>query len=64
MYFGSRDHHLYAVDARSGLERGRFTAAGWLDSSPVTDGAALFTGDWERHITAIEMRSLGAGRTA
>lgn len=37
---------------------------GWLDSSPVTDGAALFTGDWERHITAIEMRSLGAGRTA
>ncbi|MCQ0017456.1 protein kinase [Actinomadura madurae] len=64
VYFGSRDHHLYAVDARSGLERGRFTAAGWLDSSPVTDGAALFTGDWERHITAIEMRSLGAGRTA
>jgi len=48
VYVGSRDHHLYALKARTGALLGRLRV-GYLDSSPaVVDGAVYFGswGDW------------------
>ena len=60
VYFGSEDNHLYAVDARSGLERWRFTPTGDLIVSPImfsspaiADGVVYF-GSGDSHLYAVD----------
>lgn len=46
VFFGSNDHHMYALDAKTGEAKWRFRADGPIDSSPaVAEGAACFTGN-------------------
>lgn len=43
VYFGSRDYHLYALDAETGQIKWTFKAGSWIESSPsVVDGVVYF----------------------
>ena len=43
VYFGSRDQHLYAVDAATGEQLWAFSTGSWVESSPaVVDGVVYF----------------------
>lgn len=67
VYIGSKDGHLYALEARSGAERWRFKAdAGVTSSAAVHDGLVFFQSD-ENTLYAVGLngrlrwrRSLGA----
>jgi outer membrane protein assembly factor BamB len=44
LYVGSADHHLYALDAKTGALKWRFQAAGAIASSPaVAEGRVIFS---------------------
>ena len=42
VFVGSRDNHLYAVDAASGALAWRFKAGNWVDSTPAVEGQAVY----------------------
>jgi outer membrane protein assembly factor BamB len=44
VYFGSLDDRVYAVDAESGDEKWRFTAAGFVESSPTVVNGTVYIG--------------------
>jgi len=54
LYFGSADHHLYAIDARDGHERWRLDVGAPIPSSPaVANGLVYFTAR-DRRLHAVE----------
>jgi len=54
VYFGSRDNHLYAVDAKTGQERWRFRIENWIDSSPAVSGGIVYFGSHDGHLYAVD----------
>jgi outer membrane protein assembly factor BamB len=57
LYFGSWDHHLYAVDARTGKLRWRFRADHEINSAPAFAGGMLFFGTDGGSVYAVNARS-------
>ena len=56
VYFGSRDGHLYAVDAQSGQERWEFQADGVILSKPaVADGVVYFGGGGRGFLRLLDL---------
>ncbi len=57
--FGSRDGHLYAVDAKSGQQRWRAAyAPSWIVSSPTVDGDTVYvTTSDAQLVAALDARS-------
>jgi len=54
LYFGSADHHLYAIDARDGRERWRLDVGAPIPSSPaVANGLVYFTAR-DRRLHAVD----------
>ncbi|TVU55373.1 MAG: hypothetical protein EA414_01945 [Arthrospira sp. PLM2.Bin9] len=54
IYFGSRDNHLYALDAKTGKERWRFQTQGWIDSSPSVSEGIVYFGSGDNHLYALD----------
>ncbi|MDF3013534.1 MAG: serine/threonine protein kinase [Cellvibrio sp.] len=54
IYFGSSDHHLYALDALSGELIWSFDAGDSIHSSPVYANNKIFFGTWGTRLYAVD----------
>jgi len=55
VYFGSADHHLYAVGAQDGALRWKYRAKGAVNASPAVDGNLVFFGSDDGGFSAVEV---------
>jgi len=53
VYFGSGDHHVYALDARTGRLVWKFQAADVVHSSPAIVDGVLYIGCWDGGLYAL-----------
>lgn len=53
VYFGSRDHRLYAVDATTGAKRWEYETGSWVESSPVVVGGIVYFGSNDGKLYAV-----------
>jgi outer membrane protein assembly factor BamB len=54
VYFGSGDHHVYALDARTGKLRWSFEAATVVHATPAISGGLVYAGDLDGHFYALD----------
>lgn len=54
IYFGSGDHHIYALDARTGRLEWKFEAGDVVHSSPALDNGAVYVGCWNGVLYALD----------
>lgn len=57
IYFGSHDHHLYALDPRNGQLLWSFFANGSIFEAPVVLNGIVYTGSQDGNIYAIDIES-------
>jgi len=57
VYFGSSDHNVYAVDARSGELRWKFATQGRVTSSPAVAAGSVFIGSFDGNLYALDAAS-------
>jgi len=57
VYFGSKDGHVYAVDAQSGEERWRFRTTLSVRSAPAVADGVVFVGGDDRFLYALDAES-------
>lgn len=57
VYFGSRDRHLYAVDAETGVQKWSFATGSWVESSPVVVGGVVYFGCNDSKIYALDAKT-------
>jgi eukaryotic-like serine/threonine-protein kinase len=50
IYVGSLDHHLYALDARTGQERWRFATNGSILSAPIVADGLVYAGSLDGNV--------------
>ena len=60
LYFGSRDGHLYAVDAQSGQERWKFQAGSLILSRPAVADGVVYFGAAGRDLLDLHLYALDA----
>jgi outer membrane protein assembly factor BamB len=53
VYFGSRDHYLYALDASTGKELWSFQTGSWVDSSPAVVNGVVYCGSNDGYLYAL-----------
>jgi outer membrane protein assembly factor BamB len=53
VYFGSGDHHVYALDARTGKQLWSFEAADVVHSSPAVVDGVVYIGCWDGTFYAL-----------
>jgi len=53
VYFGSGDHHVYAVDAGSGALRWKFETGNVVHASPAVADGVVYIGSWDRNLYAL-----------
>lgn len=54
VYFGSRDHRLYAVDAATGAKRWEYVTGSWVESSPAVVNGVIYVGSNDGKLHAVE----------
>jgi eukaryotic-like serine/threonine-protein kinase len=54
VYFGSGDHNVYALDAKDGRLRWKFTTGDVVHSSPALADGLLYIGSWDRWLYALD----------
>lgn len=57
VYFGCFDHHIYAVDAATGVERWRFPTGWVIYGSPAVMDGTVFVGSGDGNLYAIDASS-------
>ncbi len=57
VYFGSRDHKLYAVDAVTGEKRWEFKTGSWVESSPAVVNGIVYFGSNDGKLYALDARN-------
>jgi outer membrane protein assembly factor BamB len=57
MYFGSADGNLYAVDAKTGVERWRFNTAGAIVSSPAASADSVYFASRDGSLYCLDTHS-------
>ncbi len=57
VYFGSGDHNVYAIDARTGQLRWKFLAGDVVHSSPAIADGTLYIGAWDGVLYALDTRN-------
>jgi outer membrane protein assembly factor BamB len=53
VYVGSGDHHVYALDARSGAKRWAFETGNVVHASPAVAAGVVYIGSWDRNLYAL-----------
>jgi len=56
VYFGSGDHHVYALDAATGRLRWKFRTGDVVHSSPALAQGLLYVGSWDGTLYALQAR--------
>jgi len=59
VYFGSGDHHVYAVDAKTGTLRWRHPTGNVVHATPAVSGGIVYVGSWDRNLYALDARTGG-----
>jgi outer membrane protein assembly factor BamB len=54
VYFGSGDHNIYALDAKSGALRWKFAAGDVVHASPAVVDGKLYIGSWDSYFYALD----------
>lgn len=57
VYFGSGDHHVYALDASSGTVRWIFETGNVVHASPAVVDGVVYIGSWDRNLYALNASS-------
>jgi outer membrane protein assembly factor BamB len=57
VYFGSGDHNVYALDARTGTLRWKFQAGDVVHSSPAIVDGVLYIGCWDGAMYALNAKT-------
>lgn len=57
VYVGSRDGHLYALEAETGMERWRFKTGSWVESSPAVVQDIVYVGSNDGYLYAIDAKN-------
>lgn len=57
VYFGSRDRHLYAVDAVTGQQLWAVETDSWVESSPVVVGGVVYFGCNDAFLYAVDAKT-------
>jgi eukaryotic-like serine/threonine-protein kinase len=57
VYFGSGDHHVYALSRKDGAVRWKFETGGVVHSSPALAKGTLFVGSWDTFMYAIDAQT-------
>ncbi len=57
VYIGSGDHNVYAIDAKTGGLRWKFTTGNVVHASPAVSGGLVYIGSWDRYFYALDARS-------
>ncbi len=53
VFFGSGDHHVYALDAASGTLRWKFETGNVVHASPAVADGVVYIGSWDRNLYAL-----------
>ena len=53
LYIGSGDHHVYALDARTGARRWAFETGDVVHATPAVAGGVVYVGSWDRYMYAL-----------
>jgi outer membrane protein assembly factor BamB len=54
VYIGSGDHNVYALNAKSGAVRWKFTTGNVVHATPALAGGIVFIGSWDRNFYALD----------
>jgi len=54
VYFGSQDHHIYALEVETGEEIWSFETGSFVDSSPIVVGGVLYCGSNDGNLYALD----------
>lgn len=54
VYFGSRDHKFYAIDAATGQKRWEFLTGSWVESSPAVVNGVVYFGSNDGKFYALD----------
>ncbi len=54
VYFGSRDHYLYALDAETGQQIWSFETGSWVESSPAVVDGVVYCGSNDGNLYALD----------
>jgi eukaryotic-like serine/threonine-protein kinase len=57
IYFGSSDHHLFALDGKTGKLKWKFKTEGPIHTSPALQDGLVIIGSWDRNIYAIDAKT-------
>ncbi len=57
VYFGSSDHHVYALDAATGKEAWRFEADDSIHAAPALSNGRLFIATWGTKLYALDAKT-------
>jgi eukaryotic-like serine/threonine-protein kinase len=57
VYIGSGDHHVYALDAETGVLRWTFTTGNVVHASPAVAGNIVYIGSWDRFMYALDAKT-------
>jgi outer membrane protein assembly factor BamB len=55
VFVGDREGFLFAMDARTGVERWRFAASNWISQSAAVAGDAIFVGDDDGNLFGVSV---------
>src|SRR5262249_53784469 len=53
VYFGSGDHHVYALDAQTGALKWKFKTGDVVHASPAIAKGVVYIGSWDRNMYAL-----------
>ncbi len=54
VYIGSRDYHLYALDAETGEKNWDYKAGSWVESSPAVTDGTVYVGSNDGYLYALD----------
>jgi eukaryotic-like serine/threonine-protein kinase len=57
VYFGSRDHNIYALDAATGEKKWAFETGSWVESSPIVVSGVVYCGSNDGNLYALNAKT-------
>lgn len=57
VFFGSRDHNFYALDAETGEKEWEFGTGSWVESSPAVSGGTVYVGSNDGNLYALDTQN-------